>query len=72
MHASTLDRRNVNEHIRAAVVLDDKAVALLGIEEFLPVAISGLLKKRAKACIPMQTIRMGSHIRDFCVAWEGR
>src|SRR5262249_32768168 len=33
-HASTLDLRNVHEHIGAAVVLNDKAVTLLGIEEF--------------------------------------
>jgi hypothetical protein len=34
MHASTLDRRNVNEYIGAAVILNDKAIALLGVEEF--------------------------------------
>jgi len=33
VHTSTLDRRNVNKHIGAAAVLDNKAVALLGIEE---------------------------------------
>ena len=33
MHSSALDRRNVNEHIGAAVVLNDKAEALLGVEE---------------------------------------
>src|SRR5262245_28195518 len=33
-HASTFHRRNVHEHIGAAAVLNDKAVTLLGIEEF--------------------------------------
>src|SRR5271156_1029303 len=33
-HAGALNGRDVNEHIRAARVLRDKAIALLGVEEF--------------------------------------
>src|SRR5215510_6643870 len=73
MHASPLDRRNVNEHIRATVVLNDEAVTLLGIEKFnCTCGHNGLLIKRAKASLPIQTIRMGSHIRDFACLGEGR
>src|SRR5262249_33241880 len=59
MHASPLDRRNVNEHIRATVVLNDEAVTLLGIEKFnCTCGHNGLLIKRAKASLPIQTIRI--------------
>jgi len=33
VHTGSLDRRNVNEDIGPTIVLNDKAVALLGIEE---------------------------------------
>src|SRR5579859_894826 len=34
MHAGAFDRRNVNEYVRSAVVLNDETVAPLGVEEF--------------------------------------
>jgi hypothetical protein len=72
-HASTLDCRNVNEHIGAAVVLNDKAIALLGIEEFNSASgHQGLLIKRANASLPIQTISHGSDIRILRVLGEGR
>src|SRR5262245_51928562 len=53
MHASPLDRRNVNEHIRATVVLNDEAVTLLGIEKFnCTCGHNGLLIKRARRRYP--------------------
>src|SRR5262245_42091786 len=68
MHARALDRRDVNEHIRAAAVLHDKAVALLGIEELNGTCgHHGLLIKTRKGVDA--PYRMGSHIRDFACSW---
>jgi hypothetical protein len=72
LHASTLDRRNVNEHIGAAVILNDKAIPLLSIEEFnRTCGHHGLLIKRANASLPIQDISHGSHIRILRVLGEG-
>src|SRR5262249_17396585 len=67
-HARTLDRRDVNEHIGAAVVLNDKAVTLLGVEEF-----NGTCghqwppyKNAQRRRCPYKPFRMG-RISGFCV-----
>jgi len=60
-HAGALDRRDVNEHIRAAAVLHDEAEAFLRIEELdSTCGQSGLLLKTrdARLC-PRRTIRLG-------------
>src|SRR5262249_30177716 len=74
MQACMLDRRDVNEHIGAAVVLNDEAVAPLGIEEF-----NGTCghqwppyKNAQRRRCPIQTISHGSHIRILRVLGKGR
>jgi hypothetical protein len=69
MHAGTLDRRNVNKHIGAAVVLNDKAVAPLGIEEFNSTCGHQWppYKKRAKALLPHTNHFAWVRISGFCV-----
>src|SRR6185295_17477948 len=69
-HAGTLDRRNVNEHIRAAIVLHDEAESLLGVEEFNGTCgHQGLLNKTRKRVVPHTNHSPGSH-PGFCVSWE--
>ena len=71
MHASALDRLDVNEHIWAAVVLHDETKALLGVEKLNGTGgHHGLLIKREKRHCPTQTIRTGSHIRILHVLGE--
>ena len=71
MHASALDRLDVNEHIWAAVVLHDETKALLGVEKLNGTCgHHGLLIKREKRHCPTQTIRTGSHIRILRVLGE--
>ena len=57
-----------------AVVLYDETKALLGIEEFNGTCGHQWLpsKTRKGVVAPMQTIRMGCHIRDFACPREGR
>src|SRR5262249_30187239 len=73
MHARPLDPRKVNEHIRATGFLNDEDVTLLGIEKFkCTCGHNCLLLKHEKTSLPIQTIRIGFHIRGFSVLWVGR
>src|SRR5208283_72117 len=63
-HAGALDRRDVNEHIRAAVVLHDEAEALLGVEKLNGTCgHGGLLLKTRKRVMPHANHSHGPHIR---------
>jgi hypothetical protein len=56
LHAGTLDRRDVNEHVGAATVLNDKAKPFLGIEEFNGTCShQGLLIKTRKGVVTPNT-----------------
>src|ERR1700747_1590547 len=68
VHAGTLDRRNVNEHIGAAVVLNDEAIALLGVEEFNSTCGHQRppFKNAQRRRSPYKPFRMG-RISGFCV-----
>src|SRR5439155_216463 len=60
-HPGALDRRDVNEHVGAAAVLDDEAETLLGIEE-LDGTLSHIgLLERAKASVGRTTICAGRY-----------
>jgi hypothetical protein len=74
MQAGLLDRRDVNEYIGAAVILNDKAVAPLGIEKF-----NGTCghewppyKNAQRRRGPYKTISHGFDIRILRVLGEGR
>jgi hypothetical protein len=74
MHAGALNRRHVNEYIGAAVVLNDKAITPLGIEEFNGTRSHQwlLLETRKGVVAPNKPFRMGIHIRILRVLGEGR
>jgi hypothetical protein len=69
-HAGALDGGDVNEHIGAAGVLDDEAVAFLGVEE-----LNGTLShygppvETHHAFCAVQTIRTAFN-PDFAWSWE--
>ena len=66
MHASALDRLDVNEHIWAAVVLHDETKALLGVEKLNGTCShSGLHSKTRHAFAAVRTIRAVQS--GFCV-----
>jgi hypothetical protein len=71
MHASALDRRNVNEYIGAAGVLNYKAITLLGIEEFNSTCGHQWppYKKTAKAWLPIQNHFAWVAYPDFACSW---
>src|SRR5690349_11040515 len=60
-HAGALDRRDVNEHIRAAAVLHDEAEAFLRVEELNGTCGHDglLLKTQDVRLCPVRTIRTG-------------
>ena len=58
-YAGSLDCRDVNEHIGAAVVLHDKAETLLGVEELNGTCGHPYKNAQRRLCA-MQTIRMAS------------
>src|SRR5690606_15214096 len=69
-HAGALDRRNVNEHIRSASVLHDKAETLLGVEKLdSPLSHNGLHLKRTRRFVSARTIRAGLN-PDLAFAWN--
>src|SRR5208282_595378 len=70
-HASALDGGDVNEHIRAARVLDDEAEALLGVEKLYgTLSHDGLHLKRITRFVAVQTIRTVFN-PDFALLGKG-
>src|SRR5208283_1357550 len=70
-HASALDGGDVNEHIRAARILDDEAETLLGVEKLYgTLSHHGLHLKRIMRFVPARTIRTVFN-PDFALLGKG-
>jgi hypothetical protein len=68
-HSRALDGGHMNEHVRASVVLHDKAETLLGVEELDgTLSHDGLLENAQRRLLAAQTIHAGLY-PDLAWSW---